>query len=375
MRLYTYTIQIPFSMFLLHVFSKLVGKFTVSPERFPLRWDRTRDTLSIYLDGFQQKPFLRRVFQGKHSDHEFFNIHFLFDQLDYIQGMVLAGILYIWTTDDPIVIQDFPFFPLPSHIRVEQMTEYVHVVCEYMARVIECPEHFLAVFHEFLGFYQSYRLQTKHSIFKTLRYFQGWTFLMDLFWMYCLYHYPGHSTHTLLDWIRSLRTEFPFVLVFYALLLYYYRKNAGIIPETLFTQFEQMLVDIIVQQNGRTGFEQTHPTLSSLETRLKRQFPEEPDTPDEFDLVFLDNYLSTYYWFRPAQSPFHQYIQSNSYSSFLSFPYLPDIVETGFFPERIAQTGLLETVQWIPRPTPEKRWCPPLEGRFAAKYCKFKLYI
>ncbi len=348
-------------MFIIRALSNLFGAsdsndLSISEseeERFPYRWDRNLLVFDMYLDLPRPKRFIQRVFLGQGGNPRVGAVNAPFQShVGYIHDMVMAGFMYIWKMDDQLQIRNIALHLEEYRIDSNRPEEYTRPLFEKMAREIQSPEDFLVTFHQFVWFYQSYRYQHKHSLFSTLDLPVEWKVLMDLFWMVCM-SCPSDTTQHIADWIQSLQNEIPFLLVFYSLVMYSYQQHQPI-PQTILSQFEDALVDMVEQQNGRTGFEQIHPTLSSLETRLKRQFPEEPLTPDVFDVAFIERWLSSFQN-RPARSPFHQYVQSSpspSRSPLLSPHVKQDLMEVAYSPDRLPQMDMVDTVTFTPDTLP-----------------------
>lgn len=350
------------------------------PEKvFPLRWDKERDAFIKYIQFPRQNAFIRRVFSQDISDSEYeedyqrngYADYDFTQKLLYIHEMMMVGILYIWQNYENIRIR-FHHWALPAPV------EYVYdertvgdVVDRFFQELVSdefiSADMFIVFFHKFLTFYKSFRLQAKHSIFNGDGFMtdedykqdisediiEKWVYCIDLFWMMCLYNYTCKSMADVKYMFRFLDKEIPFLLVFYTniLLIAHYNRYFLEDPETL-DAFERVLVDMVTQQNGLTGFEQMRPKVSSLETRLKQQFPEERHSQDKFNVAFIADLLYELYEYSWFHRWYLETIQQSpslfkSPSRYTSPPYLEDVIATGFNPDRLGNIEF-DTVQYVP---------------------------
>lgn len=339
-------------------------------EVYPLRWDSNRNVFINYIQLPRVNAFIRRVFLDDDSDYEedyqlsgYADYDFT-EKLLYIHEMMMVGILYIWHNFENIRIR-YPQRALPTppqYVYDERKVEEVvdRFFQELVSKEFVSVDLFIIFFHKFLTFYTSFRLQAKHSIFNgdgfmtDEAYIQDisediiekWIYCIDLFWMMCLYKYNCKSLGDVMYMFQTLDEEIPFLIVFYLIIVLFVHYNRYFLgdPETL-DKFERVLINMITQQNGLTGFEQMRPKVSSLETRLKQQFPEERPSEDKFNVVFIADLLKNYYEYSWLHYWYQETIQQSpslfmSPSQSKSPSYLEDVIEKGLDPDRVGNTLL-----------------------------------
>lgn len=333
-------------------------------DRFPKRVNI--DIFNTYLELPPPKAFVKRVFQGDSSGIERdYSGYSMIQKMLYIQEMMMCGILYIWYKD--VTVTNKQFISENKVHDPRKMEEDVNMFFTHITtEACNTPEKFILFFHNFLHFYKSIRSQTKESIFKSyidngfpnsISVKEKWVYCMDLFWMYCLYTYPSKKdTFSVIEWIHGLYREPAFLILLFLNIIVYYQYHGYDIGDDgyeLYT-YERTLVHLVQEQSGFTGFESKRPKLSSLETRVKRRFSKETES-DRFTIDFIGDLLIE---FKNAitehsvvVSPFKEYankVRSSPSLQQSSPRYFEDIVEKSLHPDRVGQTGLMETVQYEP---------------------------
>lgn len=341
-------------------------------KQHPFSWENNLSAFIKYIQFPRQEAFIQRVFKEgvisltlyffdyTASGYESYNFT---QKLLYIHEMMMVGIMYMWTNELEISKMNFPKetkeYAASTFLGNSNIESYVDEFFHELSYriIITSPEQFLEFFHRFLHFYQSIRAQTKQSIFQEIDLGEGslhqrWKFVMDLFWMLCLYTYPSVDTDSfsVMEWIRSLYYEEPFLLVLYLNIILFSKHHNYLFYNDELDRMEDVLSFLVEQKNGYTGFEQMISGLSSLETRLKDQFPKEQKTADIFDTNFIkqimeevrpspDEGIETWSVFRVSQSP----TQWQSLS-----PSREEIKELSLHPNRVGHTDMMDAFVSVP---------------------------